>query len=263
LEYHNIGEPESRWTRTPDNFRHDLEYLLMHGFYPVNLIDVVRGNLDHVPYGRRPVVLTFDDSSAGQFRYLADGSIDPNCAAGILKAMHDKYGDDWPLRATFFVLIKAKNPGALLFRQENLGAEKIRTLAKWGMEIGSHTINHLNLNEATPEQIRWELAVSQYRLETLLPGHQVRSFSIPFGDYPDDVSLLSEGFSAEANLSYRYEAVVKVGSQPAPSPFSPNFDPFRIPRVQAFQPELDKWLGYIEQYPEYHYVSDCASCNVK
>jgi peptidoglycan/xylan/chitin deacetylase (PgdA/CDA1 family) len=258
LEYHNIGEPEGRWTRTPANFRNDMEYLLRHGFYPVNLIDVVRGNLDQVPRGRRPIVLTFDDSSEGQFRYLEDGSIDPNCAVGILKAMHEKYGDDWPLRATFFVLFKSETS---LFLQEGSGAQKVRTLVEWGMEIGSHTINHPDFSEAAPEEIKWELAVSQNRLETLIPGYQVCSLSPPFGAYPEDISLLKGGYSERADLFYRYEAAVKVGGQPAPSPFSPDFNPYRLPRVQAFQPELDKWLSDIEQHPEDYYVSDCISCN--
>jgi peptidoglycan/xylan/chitin deacetylase (PgdA/CDA1 family) len=258
LEYHAIGEPEGRWTRTPDHFRNDLEYLLAHGYYPVNLIDVVRRDLDQVPRGRRPVVLTFDDSTEGQFRYLPDGSLDPQCAAGILKAMHDQYGDAWPLRATFFVLLGADKdkPGALLFGQEDSGPQKVQTLAGWGMEIGSHTIHHLNFSQATPEQIQWELAVSQNRLEALIPGHEVRSLALPFGIYPGDLSLLKEGYSESAGLSYRYEAAVKVGGEPAPSPFSPHFDPFFIPRVQAFQSELDRWLSYYEQYPERYYVSD-------
>jgi peptidoglycan/xylan/chitin deacetylase (PgdA/CDA1 family) len=258
LEYHAIGEPEGRWTRTPANFRSDLEYLLAHGYYPVNLIDVVRRNLDHVPRGRRPVVLTFDDSTEGQFRYLEDDSLDPRCAAGIMRAMHDRYGADWPLRATFFVLLDADEdePGPLLFGQGEDGPRKVQVLTEWGMEIGSHTIHHLNLGQAAPEQIKWELAVSQNRLEALIPGYEVRSFSVPFGAYPSDISLLKEGYSESAGLSYHYEAAVKVGGEPAPSPFSLAFDPFLIPRVQAFQAELDRWLSYYEQYPERAYVSD-------
>jgi peptidoglycan/xylan/chitin deacetylase (PgdA/CDA1 family) len=256
LEYHNIGEPEGRWQRTPHNFRADLEYLLSQGYYPVNLIDVVRGNLSHVPHGRRPIVFTFDDSSGGQFRYLNDGSIDPGCAAGILKAFHDAHPDDWPLRATFFVLLNADEPGAPLFRQGDTGPQKVRTLVEWGMEIGSHTINHLNLSKATLEQIRWELAVSQNRIEALIPGHQVRCFDPPFGAYPDDISLLKEGYCESEDLHYTYEAAVKVGGEPSSSPFSDSFDPYRIPRVQAFQDELDRWLGYFERHSERYYVSD-------
>jgi peptidoglycan/xylan/chitin deacetylase (PgdA/CDA1 family) len=258
LEYHAIGEPEARWTRTPDNFRADMEYLLAHGYYPVNLIDVVRRNLGGVPRGRRPVVITFDDSTEGQFRYLDDGSLDPRSAIGILKAMHDRYRADWPLRATFFVLLGADKPGSLLFGQEASGPWKVQMLARWGMEVGSHTIHHLDLGQASAEQIKWDLAESQNRIEALAPGLTVRSLSVPYGSYPADVSILQEGDAGtpEGEVHYTYEAAVKVGGEPAPSPFSSRFAPFFIPRVQAIQSELDHWLGYYEQHPEQYYVSD-------
>ena len=256
LEYHNISRPEGRWTRTPENFRRDLEYLLAHGYYPVNLIDVVRKNLDHVPRGRRPVVLTFDDSTGGQFRYLEDGGIDPDCAVGMLLSMHQAYGQDWPLRATFFVLLNADRPGALLFRQSDSGPQKVRALVDWGMEVGSHTIHHVNLGQITAAEIKWELAVSQDRIGALAPGYTVRSFSVPYGAYPSDISLLKGGYSESANLHYAYEAAVQVGYRPAPSPFSPDFNPYFIPRVQAFQASLDQWFAYYEQHPQLYYVSD-------
>ena len=257
LAYHRVDEPEDRWTRTPDNFRADLEYLVTHGYYPVNLIDLATGDLGYVPPGRRPIVLTFDDSTAGHFRYLEDGSIDPDCAVGILLAMHEKYDDDWPLRATFFVLLfDADKPGAPLFRQPDLAAQKVRELVDWGFEVGSHTITHPLMHELTDEQVKWELAVSKSRIEALVPGYTVRSLALPNGSYPIDRSLVVEGYSETAGLSYRYEAVVRLGAQPCPSPFSPDFDPYAIPRVQAIQSQLDYRLSYYESHPEQYYVSD-------
>ncbi|MCP4542356.1 MAG: polysaccharide deacetylase family protein [Chloroflexi bacterium] len=258
LEYHRIARPEGRWTRTPENFRDDLEYLLAHGYYPVNLIDIVRKNLDHVPLGRRPVVLTFDDSTIGQFHYLEDGSIDPDCAVGILLSMHETYGDHWPLRATFFVLLNADEPGPFLFHQSESGPQKVRALVDWGIEVGSHTISHANLSQITAGEIKWELAVSQNRIATLVPGHTPRSFSVPYGAYPGDVSLLKGGYSESADLDYYYEAAVQVGNGPAPSPFSSDFDSYFIPRLQAFQASLDQWFSYYERYPEHYYVSGGA-----
>jgi peptidoglycan/xylan/chitin deacetylase (PgdA/CDA1 family) len=257
LAYHRIARPEDRWTRTPENFRADMEYLVTHGYYPVNLIDLATGNLGHVPHGRRPIVLTFDDSTAGHFRYLEDGSIDPDCAVGILLAMHEKYGDDWPLRATFFVLLlDADKPGAPLFRQPDLAAQKVRELVDWGFEVGSHTITHPILSELSDEQVKWELAVSKSRIEALVPGYTVRSLALPNGSYPIDRSLVVEGYSESAGLSYRYEAVVRLGAQSCPSPFSPDFDPYAIPRVQAIQSQLDYRLSYYESHSEHYYVSD-------
>src|SRR5207247_9381230 len=87
LEYHKIDYPEERWTRTPENFRRDLETLYTKGYRLINLGDLLDRRIQ-VPAGTTPVVLTFDDSSPGQFRYVeANGSvqIDPKSAIGVLE----------------------------------------------------------------------------------------------------------------------------------------------------------------------------------
>lgn len=111
LEYHRIGEPDGRWTRSPARLREDLERLSEAGYRPIALDALITGSID-LPSGTSPVVLTFDDSSPGQFRYLErDGrlEIDPDCAVGILEAftrLHPGFG----LNATFFVLPAAAEP---------------------------------------------------------------------------------------------------------------------------------------------------------
>jgi peptidoglycan/xylan/chitin deacetylase (PgdA/CDA1 family) len=170
--------------------------------------------------------------------------------------MHEKYSDDWPLRATFFVLLRnADEPGAPLFRQPDSAIQKVRALVDWGFEVGSHTITHPTMNEITDEEVKWELAVSKARIEALIPGYTVRSLALPNGIYPIDKSLVKEGHSESADLSYRYEAVVQLGALPCPSPFSPDFDPYTIPRIQAIQSQLDQWFSYYETHPEHYYVS--------
>lgn len=252
LEYHSIGEPEGRWQRTPANFRADLERLLADGYYPVNLRDLAGGGLSAVPAGKRPVVLTFDDSSIGQFRILPDGSVDPDSAVGILRAFHEVHPADWPLRATFFVLQDVDAPERVLFGQPEWAQQKLQMLVGWGMEVGSHTISHADLSKSSPEEIQRQLAVSQARLEALLPGYDVASLSVPFGMYPADTSLLAAG--AYQGQAYHFQAAVDVSGGLAPSPHTPAFDPYRIPRVQATASELDYWLAYANR-PGAHYVS--------
>ena len=58
--------------------------------------------------GREPipdklVVLTFDDSSIGQFRYLEDGTIDPDSAMGILLDFAEAHPDFPPVAITTFI----------------------------------------------------------------------------------------------------------------------------------------------------------------
>jgi peptidoglycan/xylan/chitin deacetylase (PgdA/CDA1 family) len=252
LEYHLIGEPEERWQRTPVNFRADLERLWAEGYYPVNLRDLATGELSMVPLGKRPVVLTFDDSSLEQFRLLPDGTVDPNSAVGILLDFHQVRPADWPLRATFFVLLDVDEPERILFGQPELAQQKLQMLVNWGMEVGSHTMSHANLAESSPQEVRRQLALSQARLEEMLPGYEVVSLSMPFGVYPQDERLLVNGVYDDK--LYTYQAAVEVSGGLAPSPHSPDFDPYHIPRVQAVQDELDYWLDYANQ-PGVHYVS--------
>src|SRR6267142_119928 len=82
LEYHLIEAEESRWGRSVENFRADLIRLYQEGYRTISLGEYIDGRIA-IPAGTRPVILTFDDSSPGQFRYLVrDGEkkIDPDCA---------------------------------------------------------------------------------------------------------------------------------------------------------------------------------------
>jgi peptidoglycan/xylan/chitin deacetylase (PgdA/CDA1 family) len=252
LEYHLIAEPEGRWQRTPDNFRADLERLLKEGYYPVNLRDLAARDLSMVPVGKRPVVLTFDDSSIGQFRMLPDGQVDPDSAVGILLEFHRAHPADWPLRATFFVLQDVDSAERVLFGQPEWVQKKLQMLVDLGMEVGVHTISHADLAGSSTEEVQRQLALSQARLKELLPGYEAVSLSVPFGSYPEDGTLLISGeYQGQA---YRYEAAVEVSGGLATSPHSAAFDPYHIPRVQATTSELDRWLSAANQ-PGAHYVS--------
>jgi peptidoglycan/xylan/chitin deacetylase (PgdA/CDA1 family) len=133
-----------------------------------------------------------------------------------------------------------------------LAQQKLQLLVDWGMEVGSHTISHANLAESSPEEVKRQLALSQAELEAMLPGYEVVSLSVPFGAYPQDERLLVGGLYE--NELYTYKAAVEVSGGLAPSPHSPDFNPYHIPRVQAIQSELDYWLDYANRSDVY-YVS--------
>jgi len=252
LEYHMIKAPEGRWQRTPDNMRADIERLHQLGYTPANIIDLVLG-FPELSAGKKPVVLTFDDSDISQFRYLADGSIDPDSAVGILYNFHRQHPEDWPLKGTFYVLQDVDVPERVLFGQKEFQDEKLQWLVNNGFEVGSHTISHFDLAAGSGDQVQWQLAVSQRRLEAHLPGYDVRSLSVPFGNYPTNEALVAEG--VWEGQPYSYASTVMVSGGASPSPHSAKFNPHRIPRVQALQNELDYWLGYFEQNPQFYYVS--------
>lgn len=252
LEYHKIGTPESQWTRTPVNFRKDLELLKAVGFYPINLADLAGGAID-IPAGKSPVVLTFDDSSPGQFRLQDDGSIDPDSAVGIMQAAVKAGG--WASRASFYVLLDVQPDDNVIFGQPDEQTRKLRDLVSFGYEVGGHTVTHLNLKKASLKESTKQLAVSAATIEKYVGGsYKVRTMSVPFGEYPKDDALLASG--EYDDLSYVYKAAVEVSGPPTPSPFTKGFRPLHIPRIQVTGSALQDMIDSFTSQPELRYISD-------
>jgi peptidoglycan/xylan/chitin deacetylase (PgdA/CDA1 family) len=237
LGYHLIGRPEARWQRTPENFRADLEWLYVNGFYPMNLKDILT-DFKGLPKGKKPVILTFDDSSSSQFRYLPDGTIDPDCAVGIIKSFHVEH-PDWPMRGTFFVLIQTNNPDRDLFGQKKYAKKKLKQLVEWGMEIGGHCYSHERLSDISEKSARYALARSSYYLEKIT-GQKIVSMATPMGLYPEDNSIFSGKYQ---KINYDYKLVCKVAGGWQLVPSSLNFNPRHINRIQTISSEWKKFFG--------------------
>lgn len=249
LMYHNIGYPEAEWTRTPENFRQDLELLYREGYRLVSLLDYVSNNIN-LPEGYAPVILTFDDATQGQFNLIEeDGKpvIDPNSAVGMIKAFAEEH-PDFGTAATFYSYYP--NP----FRQPQYKAEKYRMLVEMGMDIGNHTVGHQKLADLSDDKVQEALARHVEETQKILPGYQVESLALPYGSRPKNQELAVTG---EYNgVKYRNRAVLLVGSNPAPSPVVTKFDPAAIPRVRASDPYIGRWLDHFRQNPGDRYVSD-------
>jgi peptidoglycan/xylan/chitin deacetylase (PgdA/CDA1 family) len=253
LEYHIIEGPDDVYRRSPESLRADLEWLYANGFYPIRMRDLTSGHID-VPAGRSPVVLTFDDSTIGQFRYLDDGTIDPDSAMGILLAFAEEH-PDFPPVANFFVLIEVSEPSHMLFGQPELAQRKLQEIVEWGGEVGSHTYTHNRLDHLDAEQIQWQLAMSSQVIEEHIGnGYEVVSLCLPLGAYPDDESLLREG-EAEG-VSYHFTGALEVGGGPSHSPFSTEFDPYHVFRMQAIAGVFDYYFPFFEENPTVKFVSD-------
>ena len=137
--------------------------------------------------------------------------------------------------------------------------EKLKFLARKGYEIGNHTYSHANLSLLSDEEALMEIALNSKRTNDILPGYEVSSLSLPYGQYPDNRDVLTAGNYLE--YSYTNEAVLLVGSNPAPSPFSIEFDPLGIPRIRASETMVENsgvydWLNFFKNYPERQYISD-------
>ena len=256
LMYHNIDQEESTWTRTMDHFRQDLQTLYDLGYRPISLTDYVLGHID-IEAGMTPVVLTFDDGNLNNFRILDDGSIDPNSAVGMLLDFHQQY-PDFPLEASFFIT------GAVPFRQRDWVEYKLNFLIEQGMDIGNHTLDHINFTKASAQDIQAQIGSQAQRLEGWLTdsSYQVNTLALTYGSRPSDKSLeiyLEEGMYE--THSYRNIAILNVGSNPAKSPFVKGFNPLSLPRVRASLIDVAKtglydYLAYFEANPDQRFISD-------
>jgi len=260
LEYHKIDYPEERWTRTPENFRRDLETLYARGYRLQSLNGLIEGRIT-VPAGTTPVVLTFDDSSAGQFRYVdRNGTleIDPKSGVGVLEAfIREK--PDFGRAATFFVLPGAKAPNNLFNQPEHEG-RKLRWLVEQGYELGNHTLWHANLGKYDEATVRQQLAEAQVWVQRHVPEYRFRSLALPHGVYPKEVGWALTGTAK--GTSYRHEAILMVAGGAAPSPFAKTFDPVHLPRIQAVEQDLRYWLNHFDRTPADRFISDGSSDTV-
>jgi len=244
LMYHKVGDEEVSMTRTRQNFRNDLARLHKMGYRPVTLNEYATNTMK-LPPGASPVVITFDDSHSSQFRYLADGTMDPNCAVGIWHSFAQKH-QDFPVKGTFFVLPNGP------FVQKGLGLKKIQWLRQQGSEIASHTMTHRPLGRISDYQVAAELAGSYKFLKGM--GVTSHSFAPPYGMLPKNSGLLT-GFKI-AGKTVGYRNIVLVGSNPAPSPNVATFNRKRIPRVQAYNGPLGivYWLNRVSAGKSKPYV---------
>jgi peptidoglycan/xylan/chitin deacetylase (PgdA/CDA1 family) len=202
-----------------------------------------------------PVVLTFDDSSPGQFRYLdrnGEPVLDPDCAVGILEAFEREH-PEFGRAATFYVLPGADPPNRL-FDQPGQATRKLRYLASHGYEIGNHTLWHADLSRYPEPVVRRQLAEAVAWIQRHVPGYEPRTLALPMGRFPAVRDWAVSGRVGE--VRYRHDGILMVAGGAAPSPHLATFDPYRIPRIQAIEPELARWLAHFDRHPEERYVSD-------
>ncbi|HEV8614008.1 MAG TPA: polysaccharide deacetylase family protein [Methylomirabilota bacterium] len=178
LMYHQVGEPVAGLPATdecvsPARFARQMRALVAAGYRTITLGELGRALREHP--GRVPgrcAVVTFDDGLRGQFVE----------ALPVLQ----RHG----LRATFFVIAGSAGgavgsvhlgfPGDTPEAWQPFGWREARTLARVGMEIGSHTITHRSLGALEPEEVRIEIVRSRDILQTRV-GVPVSVFAYPFG----------------------------------------------------------------------------------
>ena len=160
---------------TPAALDAQMEYLAAEGYHPIRLSDLSDYLLNGKPLPPRPIALTFDDGYLDNYEN----------ALPVL----EKY----KFPATFFIItqfVDDKKPGYMSWDQ-------IEELAINGMEIGSHTLDHIDLHGKPRSVQTTEIAGSKAMIEARI-GTPVTSFCYPSGRYDaQTISVLrSAGYLA-------------------------------------------------------------------
>lgn len=167
LMYHYTSAPPDETDKvrvdlsvTPSNFEAQMKYLVSEGYHTVLLSDLAEYLISGTRLPSKPIVLTFDDGYLDNYQN----------ALPILK----KYN----LVGTFFVITSFVDEG----RTGYMNWDQIEDLAIEGMEIGSHTISHLDLRGRTRAMLNTEIVSSKLTIESRIGG-TVKSFCYPAGKY--------------------------------------------------------------------------------
>lgn len=172
LEYHMVKDDakpdEVRYAVPPAEFAAQLDYLAQEGYTTITPQDYARARKGKQELPAKPVILSFDDGYEDNWR--------------VVLPMLQERG----MKAVFYVVTNdIGQPGYMTW-------DNLFDLEHSGMEVGSHTANHIPLTTLTPTEQRDELRLSKLLLEWR-GMKTIYSFSYPNGAYDDTiVTMLAE-----------------------------------------------------------------------
>ena len=195
LMYHRVvtcppaGSAHGIWVGVKD-FEAQLRSLHARSFETITFRDHEEFACGRRALPRRPIILTFDDGYEDNY----------TVAFPLLR----QYG----YRAVIFAVTDSERrtnswdpeePEARL-----LSFQQLRELSRYGIEIGSHTVSHINLVRADLEVVRKELRESKATLEQIV-GLPVLSFAYPYG------ALDARTKELVAEAGYKFAAAAESG----------------------------------------------------
>jgi len=232
LMYHEIGAKKTpyfpRYQVSPEMFRKHLEYLYDKNYATISLEDYVNEEYKNLPEDKKPIVITFDDATEGQLRYLFDESgkpyLDPDCAVGVMLNFADEH-PEFGNKATFFIdWVDKYGSFKVAFGQPGREKQKLKDLIMYGMEIGLHTERHVNLKQASTKKIKNEMKFNKYLISQILPEYPVKFLAVPYGGMPGQKGMKI----IKNNIEYACAAWGGI----APLRTSKKSSNYRIPRIE-------------------------------
>jgi peptidoglycan/xylan/chitin deacetylase (PgdA/CDA1 family) len=151
-----ISPINSQYYVPPDKFEQEIRLLHDWEYTAISIELLIRAITEGAELPPRPVIITFDD-----------GHLDNYTSAFPIM---QKYG----FTGVLYIV------GNYLGTPDFMTADQIKEMAAAGWEIGSHSMNHLDLTTLDPDRQRIEIVDSREKLEAEL-GVPVLTFAYPFG----------------------------------------------------------------------------------
>ncbi len=189
LMYHMISEhlpkKQSKFNRLrvkPSDFEKQLIWLKKKNFKSFTLTEL--SELENIP--AKSVVLTFDDGYEDNFTKAFPLLKKYEFKATIYTVLN-RFNQDW---ATDKDLNQASNE---LNSEKMLSNEQIKEMLDSGLiEIGSHTLDHVNLPKLNKEEKKKQIIESKKQIENVF-NIKCNSFAYPFGFFDEDsVKIVNE-----------------------------------------------------------------------
>lgn len=192
LYYHSVQKnADNEVIITPQTLKYELQYIKDQGYTTLTMNELYNYLLHNSPIPNKSIVITFDDGYMDNYYN----------AFPILK--------DLNMKATIFCITSNLDGSYYLSK------EAINEMLNYGIDIESHTVNHLKLNQLTySEQLR-ELQESKKNLESIT-GKEVYAVAYPFGAFNDDSIKAAKaagyklGFTTNRGLSDRDDNPLKL-----------------------------------------------------
>ena len=179
LCYHRLGAPDVL-TKSVDEFRHELSYLGSR-YECLSLRELCERLRANAPFRRRAFVITFDDG----YRVNYTAAVPALREAGLTGTFFVATGFIGTERVFPHDARQAKDYPKLTW-------DDLRAMEAAGFEIGSHTINHVNLGRTEEAVCKQEIYGSLDMINCEL-GARPRAFAFPWGKPGDISSAAVEG----------------------------------------------------------------------
>ncbi|WP_294154270.1 polysaccharide deacetylase family protein [uncultured Clostridium sp.] len=162
LYYHSVNEnAENEVTISPEMLEKQLDYINDNEYITITINELYDHLINNQPIPEKSIVITFDDGYMNNYTE----------AFPLLKERN--------MKATIFCV------GNSLDGSYYLSKDAIKEMSDYGIDIESHTVNHMHLDTLNYDEQLSEMKNSKDILENIT-GKNVTAIAYPFGDFNDD-----------------------------------------------------------------------------